>query len=190
VPLHKIAQPGDPGTDDVCATAVSDQRVAKYRLLARTSLAQEIYRRVQDEMMLDGSSRQNLATLSTTWAEPEAHRLIDESFDENMIDKDDYPQMVEIENRRVHMIFRLGGLCACAADELRLGNEIGGGSDHGCRNSARWHGTPAILINPTKPSFYLRCVPIRADPGQSTRMTPGLESGVAVPARPAIRQMY
>ena len=104
MPLHKIARAGDPGTDDVYATPASDQRVAKYRLPDHTSSAQEIYNLVHDELLLDGNSRQNLATFCTTWAEPEAHRLMDESLDKNMIDKDEYPQTAEIENRCVHMI--------------------------------------------------------------------------------------
>ena len=104
MPLHKVARPGDPGIEDVYATAASDQRVAKYRLPEHTSSAQEIYSLVHDELLLDGNSRQNLATFCTTWAEPEAHKLMDESIDKNMIDKDEYPQTAEIEKRCVHMI--------------------------------------------------------------------------------------
>ena len=104
MPLHKIARPGDPGTDDVYATPASDQHVPKYRLPEHTSSAQEIYTVVHDELLLDGNSRQNLATFCTTWVEPEAHRLMDEKIDKNMIDKDEYPQTAEIENRCVQML--------------------------------------------------------------------------------------
>jgi len=104
MPLRKITRAGDPAIEDVYATASSDQRIPKYRLPERTSSAQEIYNMVHDELLLDGNSRQNLATFCTTWAEPEAHRLMDESIDKNMIDKDEYPQTAEIENRCVHMI--------------------------------------------------------------------------------------
>jgi glutamate decarboxylase len=104
MPLHKVARPGDPGIEDVYATAASEQRVAKYRMPEHTSSAQEIYNLVHDESLLDGNSRQNLATFCTTWVEPEAHRLMDESIDKNMIDKDEYPQTAEIEKRCVHMI--------------------------------------------------------------------------------------
>jgi glutamate decarboxylase len=54
--------------------------------------------------MLDGNSRQNLATFCQTWAEPEVHKLMDECMDKNMIDKDEYPQTAEIEARCVHML--------------------------------------------------------------------------------------
>ena len=54
--------------------------------------------------MLDGNSRQNLATFCQTWEEPEVHRLMDLAIDKNMIDKDEYPQTAEIERRCVHML--------------------------------------------------------------------------------------
>ena len=57
-----------------------------------------------DELMLDGNSRQNLATFCQTWAEPEIHKLMNECIDKNMIDKDEYPQTAEIEARCVHML--------------------------------------------------------------------------------------
>ena len=59
---------------------------------------------IHDELLLDGSSRLNLATFVTTWMEPEADRLMAESFDKNMIDKDEYPQTAEIERRCVNMV--------------------------------------------------------------------------------------
>ncbi|SKA30635.1 glutamate decarboxylase [Enhydrobacter aerosaccus] len=66
-----------------------------------------IYQAVRDELLLDGNSRQNLATFCQTWIEPEVHRLLDDCIDKNMVDKDEYPQTAEIENRCVHMIANL-----------------------------------------------------------------------------------
>jgi glutamate decarboxylase len=54
--------------------------------------------------MLDGNSRQNLATFCQTWLEPEIHDLMDLTIDKNMIDKDEYPQTAELEARCVHMM--------------------------------------------------------------------------------------
>ena len=45
---------------------------------------------------MDGSSRFNLATFCGTWMEPEATELMAETFDKNMIDKDEYPQTAEL----------------------------------------------------------------------------------------------
>ena len=72
------------------------------------------YRFVHDELMLDGSSRLNLATFVTTWMDPEACRLMAETFDKNMIDKDEYPATAAIEQRCVCMVADL-----FHADELR-----------------------------------------------------------------------
>src|SRR5271166_1970944 len=65
------------------------------------------YHLIHDELILDGSSRFNLATFCGTWMEPEAHKLMAETFDKNMIDKDEYPQTAELEMRCVHMLAEL-----------------------------------------------------------------------------------
>ncbi|MEU0335152.1 glutamate decarboxylase [Streptomyces sp. NPDC006193] len=65
------------------------------------------YQVVHDELMLDGNARQNLATFVSTWAEPQARRLMAECAEKNMIDKDEYPQTAELETRCVHMLARL-----------------------------------------------------------------------------------
>jgi glutamate decarboxylase len=62
------------------------------------------YRFIHDELMLDGSSRLNLATFVTTWMDPQAGRLMAETFDKNMIDKDEYPATAAIEQRCVCMV--------------------------------------------------------------------------------------
>ena len=62
------------------------------------------YRFIHDELMLDGSSRLNLATFVTTWMDPEAEKLMAETFDKNMIDKDEYPITAAIEQRCVCMV--------------------------------------------------------------------------------------
>ncbi|WP_457061426.1 glutamate decarboxylase [Mycobacteroides abscessus] len=65
---------------------------------------QAAYRFIHDELMLDGSSRLNLATFVTTWMDPEAEKLMAETFDKNMIDKDEYPATAAIESRCVAMV--------------------------------------------------------------------------------------
>ena len=62
------------------------------------------YMFIHDELMLDGSSRLNLATFVTTWMEPQADKLMAETFDKNMIDKDEYPVTAAIEQRCVSMV--------------------------------------------------------------------------------------
>ncbi|HEX5118747.1 MAG TPA: glutamate decarboxylase [Pseudonocardiaceae bacterium] len=65
------------------------------------------YQIVHDELMLDGNARLNLATFVTTWMEQQATRLMTETFDKNMIDKDEYPRTAELESRCVKMLAQL-----------------------------------------------------------------------------------
>jgi glutamate decarboxylase len=71
--------------------------------------SQAVYRTIHDQLVLDGNSQHNLATFCTTWIEPEVERIMDESADKNMIDKDEYPQTAAIEERCVHMLADLWG---------------------------------------------------------------------------------
>jgi glutamate decarboxylase len=65
------------------------------------------YDLLTNELLLDGSARLNLATFVTTWMPPHAGRLMAETADKNMIDKDEYPQTAEFERRCVNIIGRL-----------------------------------------------------------------------------------
>ena len=79
-------------------------QVPKHRLPEGEMLPQTAYQIVNDEVMLDGNARFNLATFVTTWMDEEADRLYAATFDKNMIDKDEYPQTAEIEARCVRML--------------------------------------------------------------------------------------
>jgi glutamate decarboxylase len=76
----------------------------KYRFPGDESRPDNAFQVVSDELMLDGNARQNPATFCQTWEEPQVHRLMELSIDENMVDKDEYPQTAEIERRAVHML--------------------------------------------------------------------------------------
>jgi glutamate decarboxylase len=82
-------------------------RVPRYAMPKGEMEPDTAYQVVHDELMLDGNARQNLATFVSTWAEPQARRLMDECAEKNMIDKDEYPQTAELETRCVHMLARL-----------------------------------------------------------------------------------
>src|ERR671917_912202 len=81
--------------------------VPEHRLPDGPMLPEMAYEIVHDELMLDGNARLNLATFVTTWMEPQATRLMTETFDKNMIDKDEYPRTAELEMRCVRMLARL-----------------------------------------------------------------------------------
>ncbi len=76
----------------------------KYKIPLEESDPAAAYQLVHDELLLDGNSRQNVATFCQTWLEPEVRQLMGECIDKNMIDKDEYPQIAELESRCVHMI--------------------------------------------------------------------------------------
>ncbi len=82
-------------------------RVPRHQMPQGELSADVAYQIVHDELMLDGNARLNLATFVSTWMEPQAERLMRETFDKNMIDKDEYPQTAELEMRCVDMISRL-----------------------------------------------------------------------------------
>ena len=46
---------------------------------------------ITSELLLDGQARLNLATFVTTWMPSVGARLMAETADKNMIDKDEYP---------------------------------------------------------------------------------------------------
>jgi glutamate decarboxylase len=84
-----------------------EQPVAKFELGNQELEPTTAYNLIRDELMLDGNARLNLATFVTTWMEPEAEKLMAETFDKNMIDKDEYPFTAQIEERCVNIVSRL-----------------------------------------------------------------------------------
>nr|WP_206024495.1 glutamate decarboxylase [Rhodococcus sp. 14C212] len=83
---------------------IDSEPVPALRLPKHSMDPGEAYRYIHDELMLDGSSRLNLATFVTTWMEPQADVLMAETFDKNLIDKDEYPATSAIEERCVAMV--------------------------------------------------------------------------------------
>ncbi len=81
-----------------------DASVPRFRLPAESMAPETAYQVVHDELMLDGNARLNLATFVTTWMDPAADRLMAECMSKNMIDKDEYPQTAELEERCVNIL--------------------------------------------------------------------------------------
>ncbi len=66
--------------------------------------AEEAKGLIQQETVLDGLPNRNLATFVTTWMEPEAEQVIQESLRVNFIDHAEYPRSAEIEQRCIRML--------------------------------------------------------------------------------------
>ncbi|WP_421566303.1 glutamate decarboxylase [Ochrobactrum sp. EDr1-4] len=92
------------GLDDVYASLELSASLPKTKFPKEERDPRNVFAAVRDELMLDGNSRQNLATFCQTWVDEKIRELMDLSIDKNMIDKDEYPQTAEIEARCVHMI--------------------------------------------------------------------------------------
>jgi glutamate decarboxylase len=104
------------------AARALNTRVPRYELPEGEMAPDIAYNLIHDELMLDGNSRLNLATFVTTWMEPQARRLMEETFDKNMIDKDEYPQTAEIEQRCVNIVARLWNASREAMGTSTLGS--------------------------------------------------------------------
>jgi glutamate decarboxylase len=100
--------------DDVFASVDLSVSMPKYRMPEREHDPRHAFQVVADELMLDGNSRQNLATFCQTWVEPEVRQLMALTVDKNMIDKDEYPQTAELESRCVHILADLWNSPAAA----------------------------------------------------------------------------
>ena len=86
------------------AAANLPDQIPRNRLPDKGLRADLSYELIHDHLMLDGNARLNLATFVGTWMEPEARRLMEECAEKNMIDKDEYPQTAEIEDRCLKII--------------------------------------------------------------------------------------
>ncbi len=108
MPLH-VSAPGDESGDEVSvrpefAQPGELQAVPRLRLADQTLPAETAYQLIHDELLLDASSRLNLATFVGTWMEPQARVLIDECLDRNIVDRDESPQTAELELRCVNIL--------------------------------------------------------------------------------------
>ncbi len=110
MPLHKQGEranrrrkPADTGSPE----ADPRLQVPLHRLRDKGVDHDLAYELISSELLLDGQARLNLATFVTTWMPSTAGRLMADTADKNMIDKDEYPQTAEIESRCVNIIARL-----------------------------------------------------------------------------------
>ena len=101
MPLHRKT---DAPEADLYAIRATDQPIPKLRLPEHGIRPDAAYALVHDELAFDGNARQNLATFCQTWLEDEVHRLMDQSIDKNMVDRDEYPATAELERRCVHIL--------------------------------------------------------------------------------------
>ena len=152
--LHEVAE-------TLFATADIAQALPKYRFPAHETLPEFAFQAIKDELLLDGNSRQNLATFCQTWEEPQVHQLMDLAINTNLMDKDEYPQSAEIERRCVHMLADLWN----APDAANTVGASALGSSEACMLAGlaakwRWRAKQQALGKPTdKPNMV--CGPVQ-----------------------------
>lgn len=102
--LHNKESIKDKIDDDIYSSTDASVVLPKYKMPDFEQDPRLALRMVSDELLLDGNSRQNLATFCQTWVEPEVVELMKMTIDKNIVDKDEYPQTAEIEGRCVHIL--------------------------------------------------------------------------------------
>ena len=122
---------------------------------------EDAYQLIKQELLLDGNAAQNLATFCQTWDDPQVHKIMDLSISKNMIDKDEYPQCAELEQRCVRMIARLWN---AAEDASPIGCSTIGSSEAcmlgGLAALHRWRAKRRAAGKPTdKPNLV--CGPVQ-----------------------------
>ncbi|MCR5033944.1 MAG: glutamate decarboxylase [Clostridia bacterium] len=78
--------------------------IPKYKLRKLSMDADLAKALIEDQLLDEGNARQNLATFCQTKMEKQAVDLMAETLDKNAIDKSEYPQTAELENRCVNIL--------------------------------------------------------------------------------------
>ncbi|KAI9019892.1 glutamate decarboxylase [Hyaloraphidium curvatum] len=102
-----VRKPGHTLDDEVYCTQDAVHALPKWRFPKTARNSSVVSALVMDELMLDGNSKQNMATFCQTYLDPDVRRILDAAVDKNMIDKDEYPNTAEIEARCMHMVANL-----------------------------------------------------------------------------------
>lgn len=105
--MYKLKVDSDEMHSPTYAARSFSHDVPKYQLPAQGMDADAAYQLVHDELNLDGNPSLNLASFVTSWMEPQADRLAQETLAKNLIDQDEYPQTEAVHQRVVTMIGRL-----------------------------------------------------------------------------------
>ncbi|KHK97208.1 glutamate decarboxylase [Microbacterium mangrovi] len=136
---------------------VGSDSIERNRLGEKSLLPETAYQVVHDESLLDGNARLNLATFVTTWMDDHANRLYAESYDKNMIDKDEYPSTASVEE---HCWRILADLWHAPSVENAIGCSTTGSSEAcmlgGLAFKRRWqHARRAAGKSTEKPNLIM-----------------------------------
>ncbi|VAI39317.1 unnamed protein product [Triticum turgidum subsp. durum] len=105
--LSRDASDTDVSVHSTFASRYVRSSLPRYRMPEKSIPKEAAYQIINDELMLDGNPRLNLASFVTTWMERECEKLIMASINKNYVDMDEYPVTTELQNRCVNMIAHL-----------------------------------------------------------------------------------
>ena len=94
-------------TASIYGSRVMAQPLPKYRLPEGSLPGSVAYQLVHDQLNLDMKPDKNLASFVTTWMEPEADLLMQESMRFNLANEEEYPHVIGMEERCVNLLARL-----------------------------------------------------------------------------------
>lgn len=86
------------------AITLLTEPLARTTFPARASDGDTVLQVLKEELLLDGNSKQNLATFCQTYESEQVAELMTLGVDRNLIDKDEYPQTAAIEQRCVALL--------------------------------------------------------------------------------------
>ncbi|OVA14519.1 Pyridoxal phosphate-dependent decarboxylase [Macleaya cordata] len=115
--LSRTATESDVSIHSTFASRYVRTSLPRFKMGENSIPKEAAFQIINDELMLDGNPRLNLASFVTTWMEPECDKLIMDSINKNYVDMDEYPVTTELQaisffgnhaqNRCVNMIAHL-----------------------------------------------------------------------------------
>ncbi|CAL9133449.1 unnamed protein product [Musa textilis] len=99
--LSAVASDADDSVAYTFASRYVREALPRFRIPEQSIPKDAAYQIINDELMLDGNPRLNLASFVTTWMEPECDRLIMAAVNKNYVDMDEYPVTTELQQPSV-----------------------------------------------------------------------------------------
>ena len=88
-------------------TKLTNGRWCRFKMPENSIPKEAAYQIINDELMLDGNPRLNLASFVTTWMEPECDKLMMAAINKNYVDMDEYPVTTELQVTPLFFLFTL-----------------------------------------------------------------------------------
>ncbi|MCI00460.1 glutamate decarboxylase 1-like, partial [Trifolium medium] len=95
--LSKTSSESDVSVHSTFASRYVRTSLPRFKMPEESIPKEAAYQIINDELMLDGNPRLNLASFVTTWMEPECDKLIMASINKNYVDMDEYPVTTELQ---------------------------------------------------------------------------------------------